>query len=266
MPIPGVTCSAHLGSPQRLGIGGATTVLHGGTIPAYSAVSLTADVSGTLPIANGGTGNTSAQTAIDALAGAVTDNRVLQGNGTHVVLGQIDDPAFFTTGAAAAAGAIGIVTTGTQTFDGAKTFSTSITSPAISVTSSPSIQVVNTFSSRSGNVILWTNNPTNSGSGITYNSGAGTFTVNSDGLYYVAATVEGASTIAAGITVGSTASPATLAYSASNLLAFCSDVAGIPHSMSGMTWLQSGTVIRVNTNAVNLSAAAQNGFTIVKVL
>ncbi len=223
-------------------------------------------VTGTLPVINGGTGQTTVQAAINALAGAQTDNRVLQGNGTNIVLGQIDDPAFFTTGAAAASGAIGIVTTGTQTMDGAKTFSTSVTSPVISVTTSPSIQTVNTFSSRSGNVILWTNNPTNSGTDITYSSGAGTFTVNADGIYYVAATIEGASTIAAGITVGSTASPATLAYSASNLLAFCSDVAGIPHSMSGMTWLQSGTVIRVNTNAVNLSAAAQNGFTIVKIL
>ncbi len=229
-------------------------------------INLGGNITGTLGLSNGGTGQVTAQAAINALAGAQTDNRVLQGNGTNIVLGQIDDPAFFTTGAAAAAGAIGIVTTGTQTMDGAKTFSTSVTSPTISITASPSIQVVNTFSSRSGNVILWTNNPTNSGTDITYSSGAGTFTVNRDGLYYVAATIEGASTIAAGITVGSTASPATLTYSASNLLAFCSDVAGIPHSMSGMTWLQSGTVIRVNTNAVNLSAAAQNGFTIVKVL
>lgn len=39
----------------RLGIGSATTVLHGGaSAPAYSAVSLTADISGVLPVANGG--------------------------------------------------------------------------------------------------------------------------------------------------------------------------------------------------------------------
>jgi hypothetical protein len=42
--------------------GTATTVLHGnaGGAPTYSAVSLTADVSGTLPVANGGTGQASA--------------------------------------------------------------------------------------------------------------------------------------------------------------------------------------------------------------
>jgi hypothetical protein len=43
---------------------------------------------------------------------AVTDNRVVRGNGTDVVLGQIDDPGFFTSGAAAAAGTPGIVATG----------------------------------------------------------------------------------------------------------------------------------------------------------
>jgi hypothetical protein len=37
--------------------GTTTTLLHGGTTPSYSAVSLTADVSGILPAANGGTAN-----------------------------------------------------------------------------------------------------------------------------------------------------------------------------------------------------------------
>ncbi len=44
----------------RLGIGNSSQVLHGGTIPSYSAVSLTADVSGVLPIANGGTNSPTA--------------------------------------------------------------------------------------------------------------------------------------------------------------------------------------------------------------
>lgn len=48
-----------LGVPTRLGISGAGTVLKGGTIPSWSAVSLTADVTGTLPVGNGGTGVTS---------------------------------------------------------------------------------------------------------------------------------------------------------------------------------------------------------------
>ena len=42
---------------QRLAIGGSHTVLHGGTTPGYSAVDLTADVTGTLPATNGGAQN-----------------------------------------------------------------------------------------------------------------------------------------------------------------------------------------------------------------
>lgn len=47
------------GAVSQTGAGSATTVLHGGTSPSYSAVSLTADVTGTLPVGNGGTGATS---------------------------------------------------------------------------------------------------------------------------------------------------------------------------------------------------------------
>lgn len=98
-------------------------------------------ITGTLPIANGGTGAITKTAAMDALSpmttrgdlirqgaadaerfAAVTNNQVVRGNGTDVVSGQIDDPGFFTTGAAAGAAAIGIVTTGTQTLAGAKTF------------------------------------------------------------------------------------------------------------------------------------------------
>jgi hypothetical protein len=47
------------GAGTRLGAGTATQLLHGGTTPSWGSVSLTADVSGTLPITNGGTGATS---------------------------------------------------------------------------------------------------------------------------------------------------------------------------------------------------------------
>ncbi len=50
-------------------------------------------------ITGGGTGAITAQAAINALAGATTDDRVLQGNGTNIVLGQIDATTFFTSGA-----------------------------------------------------------------------------------------------------------------------------------------------------------------------
>ena len=57
-------------------VGATGTVLHGntGADPSYSAVSLTADVTGTLPVANGGTGDTS-----------LTAHGVLIGNATSAV-------------------------------------------------------------------------------------------------------------------------------------------------------------------------------------
>ena len=58
----------------------------------------------------------------DERVSGVTDNQVLAGDGTDLVSKQIDDPAFFTTGAAAGASAIGIVTIEAQTFAGTKTF------------------------------------------------------------------------------------------------------------------------------------------------
>lgn len=47
------------GVPTRLAAGTATQVLHSGTTPTWAAVTLTTDVTGTLPVANGGTGITS---------------------------------------------------------------------------------------------------------------------------------------------------------------------------------------------------------------
>ena len=47
-----------------------------GTAPAWGPVALATDVSGTLPIANGGTGQTTAATAFDALKQAATDTYV----------------------------------------------------------------------------------------------------------------------------------------------------------------------------------------------
>jgi hypothetical protein len=86
------------GAPQTLGsLGTTTTVLHGnaGGIPSYAAVNLTsgADITGTLPVANGGTGLTSgtsggvlAYTASGTLAssGALTANLPVIGGGAGV--------------------------------------------------------------------------------------------------------------------------------------------------------------------------------------
>jgi hypothetical protein len=58
----------------------------GGTL---SGVDLATQVTGTLPIANGGSGQTTAQTAMNAFAGAVTSGSYLRGNGTNVVMAAI---------------------------------------------------------------------------------------------------------------------------------------------------------------------------------
>ncbi len=47
------------------------------------------NVTGTVAIANGGTGNTTAQAAINTLAGATTSGQYLRGNGTNVVMANI---------------------------------------------------------------------------------------------------------------------------------------------------------------------------------
>jgi len=81
------------------GAGTGTVTSVGMTVPAFlsvtgspitSAGTLAVSLSGTaLPIANGGTGETTRQAAIDALAGAVTSGQYLRGNGTDVVMSAI---------------------------------------------------------------------------------------------------------------------------------------------------------------------------------
>jgi hypothetical protein len=57
--------------------------------PSYGKIGLATHVSGTLPIANGGSGATTAQGAINAFAAATTSGQYLRGNGTNVVMSAI---------------------------------------------------------------------------------------------------------------------------------------------------------------------------------
>jgi hypothetical protein len=62
-----------------------------GTNTAWDQIDVgTADITGTLPIANGGTGQTTQQAAMNALAGTQTNNRVLRSDGTNTTLSQVN--------------------------------------------------------------------------------------------------------------------------------------------------------------------------------
>src|SRR6185312_4539402 len=82
-----------------------------------STTGTAAGLSSTLAVASGGTGQTSAQAALDALAGGVTSGSYLRGNGTHVALTAIqvgDVPTLnqSTSGTAAGLSATLAVTSG----------------------------------------------------------------------------------------------------------------------------------------------------------
>jgi hypothetical protein len=76
--VNGITLTGTVTSSGNLTLGGT-----------LSNVSLSTQVTGTLPIANGGSGQTTAQTAMNAFAGAVTSGQYLRGNGTNVVMSAI---------------------------------------------------------------------------------------------------------------------------------------------------------------------------------
>ena len=97
--------------------------------PQWDQINLANGVTGTLPIANGGTGATTRQAAMDALAGAVTSGQYLRGDGTDVVMSTIqaaDVPTLNqnTTGTAGTAtnwGAYGAVPAAGTSFANANT-------------------------------------------------------------------------------------------------------------------------------------------------
>lgn len=66
-----IIIAGNSGTATRLAKGADTDVLHGGTVPSWAAVNLAADITGNLPVANGGTGETVLGAAYNA-DGAIT--------------------------------------------------------------------------------------------------------------------------------------------------------------------------------------------------
>lgn len=108
-------------------------------------VSLTTGVTGTLPLANGGTGATTAQLAINALAGAVTSGSYLRGNGTNVVMATI---------------AAGDVPTLNQNTTGTASGSVSGTASYLAKFTSTNVVGNSLISDNGTNILVGTQNPT----------------------------------------------------------------------------------------------------------
>lgn len=92
---------------------GQTLVWNGATnLWEKNTVSLTVGVNGTLPVANGGTGNTTAQAEMNRVAQAVTSGQYLRGNGTNVVMSTIQTADVPTLNQNTTGSAGSLVTTG----------------------------------------------------------------------------------------------------------------------------------------------------------
>ena len=102
------------------GTGTVTSVSGGTTGLTFTNPTTTPTMTGTLGFANGGTSATSRQDAINALAGAVTNGQVLRGNGTNIVMGQVNAATDITGTLQLANGGLGTTTiTSGQIFIGA---------------------------------------------------------------------------------------------------------------------------------------------------
>jgi hypothetical protein len=162
----------------------------GGTL---SGVSLSTQVTGTLPIANGGTGETSRQAAMDALAGAVTSGQYLRGDGTDVVMSAIqagDVPTLNqnTTGSAATLTTArtiqtDLASTSSASFNGSSNITPGVTG-TLSVANGGTGQTSYTdgqllIGNSTGNTLV--KSTLTAGSGISITNGAGSITIAASG-------------------------------------------------------------------------------------
>jgi hypothetical protein len=86
-----------------------------GSAAIWDTVDLNSGTSNVLPISKGGTASITAQSAMDALAGSQTNGRYLRGNGTNVVMSDIQaiDLPQIALGGSAVSGTLGVINGGT---------------------------------------------------------------------------------------------------------------------------------------------------------
>jgi hypothetical protein len=168
------------------------------------------NVTGTVAIANGGTGQTTRQAAMDALAGAVTSGQYLRGNGTDVVMSAIQ---------AADVPTLNQDTTGTA----AKTNALNSATTVVNVSSSSAPTAGQVLTATSGTAATW---QTPASGGVTsFSAGTTGFTPNTG--------TTGAVTLAGTLGIANGGTGATTAANAFNALSPLTTVGDILYEETG---------------------------------
>jgi hypothetical protein len=190
-----------------------------------TATSGTVTLAGTLNVANGGTGSTTAQTAINTLAGATTSGYYLRGNGTNVVM------------AAIVAGDVPTLNQNTTGTAGNVTGTVAITNGGTGATSAAAaLSALGAY-------------PANNPSGYTNNTG--TVTSITGGTYLTGGTITTSGTLAVDATTTNTASKVVARDASGNFSA-----GTITANLSGSATTFTSTTQNSQFNSVGVGTAA----------
>ena len=232
------------------GAAGGVTTFNAGTtgFTPNTATSGAITLAGTLALANGGTGQTSAQAAMNSFAGAVTSGSYLRGNGTNVVMNTIqvaDVPTLNqnTTGTAAnVTGTVAILNGGTG-----------------QTTASAAFNALSPITT-TGDLIL--GNGTNSATRLGIGANGYLLTSNGTTASWVAAPAGGVTSFAGGTTGLTPATATTGAISLAGTLATTNGGTGLTSfTANGVTYASSTSALATGSaltfDGTNLSTTGQ---------